>query len=848
MAKISGSYQSLLRGVSQQPPEQRLPGQHSAQVNMMSDPVAGVTRRPGTVRIATSEAYLGLTSEAAAVDLATNFEVHPIKVGDKEFTFHTRRPGTTGPAGPLLYTRRGHSTVGFPDGAAVTTVMTTAAGEALANGINSMAVCGDFIAIAHTNPVTVTRTEKLETPDNRRKAHVQVRGGAYSRKFTIKFKRVGGAEILAEYTTPASAYGGTLDTSDIAASDSAYTKKVNDRVNAYNSEVTKWIGTAAAAIQPQAIAVQLGTAFLDNGGTAQGVTVGVESGTLAITSPGDIEYLEVLDGGDGSLLKGTWQEVPAVEDLPAYAFAGKVVRVAPRDSDVYYMEAHSDKGGFSQVVWKECSDVAVAFNSLFCVGVYANDLWIIGANPDDLTTQLDLMGFDPGAVVVPEFSSRTAGDDDTNPEPHFVGREITYLGIFQDRLLVGSDNVVNASLVGGYFSFFRTTVLSVPDDDPVEMFATGTEGDTLRRGVIFDKSLILFGESAQYAIPGAVPLTPATANIMQSSRHIGATVIAPLALGNLVFYARSSGSYSSLYQINIGSVADTSNSIDVSAQLAAFLPGRLGSMVGLSNPNCVVMHMTDAPHSIFVYRYIDAQDGSRLMDSWHRWDFSPLCGTVAGVSQFNDKLRIHFVHPEPVDASTYPAVSVDEVSLAAEPPVLPYLDSMKPSDGATLGRVGTHQAWGGNVSAARQWQGTKSRDPGPLVSDLGFESGLMTGYPMDGYFTPTPPVRRDQNDAPITTGSLVVDSLTVVFRDTGGFTADVSTDWDSYEAARYIGRTLGSLDNLVGRRSLHRGTEIVPIGQDTRDYEATIRTIDWLPLSVTSLDWVGQYFNRTRRA
>ena len=37
MAKISGSYQSLSRGVSQQVPEARLDGQHPEQVNMISD-------------------------------------------------------------------------------------------------------------------------------------------------------------------------------------------------------------------------------------------------------------------------------------------------------------------------------------------------------------------------------------------------------------------------------------------------------------------------------------------------------------------------------------------------------------------------------------------------------------------------------------------------------------------------------------------------------------------------------------------------------------------------------------------------------------------------------------------
>ena len=48
MSTWESSYKSLLQGVSQQIPKERLPGQVSAQLNMMSDPVTNLRRRPGT--------------------------------------------------------------------------------------------------------------------------------------------------------------------------------------------------------------------------------------------------------------------------------------------------------------------------------------------------------------------------------------------------------------------------------------------------------------------------------------------------------------------------------------------------------------------------------------------------------------------------------------------------------------------------------------------------------------------------------------------------------------------------------------------------------------------------------
>ena len=46
--KLSGSYASIARGVSQQASSQRLDGQHAEQNNLVSDPVIGLVRRRGS--------------------------------------------------------------------------------------------------------------------------------------------------------------------------------------------------------------------------------------------------------------------------------------------------------------------------------------------------------------------------------------------------------------------------------------------------------------------------------------------------------------------------------------------------------------------------------------------------------------------------------------------------------------------------------------------------------------------------------------------------------------------------------------------------------------------------------
>ena len=53
MSYMESAHKNLLMGVSQQQPQDRLPGQLSQQINMISDPVTGLRRRPGTEYIST---------------------------------------------------------------------------------------------------------------------------------------------------------------------------------------------------------------------------------------------------------------------------------------------------------------------------------------------------------------------------------------------------------------------------------------------------------------------------------------------------------------------------------------------------------------------------------------------------------------------------------------------------------------------------------------------------------------------------------------------------------------------------------------------------------------------------
>lgn len=856
MAKVSGSYKSLIRGVSEQVPEERLPGQHAAQDNTLSDPVRGLIRRQGSVLV-----HETAVQHTTAGDLAVSYRGEDIKIEDRELTVLLRRPGAapatgaghghdhtghgahdTGPAVWCLQ-RGAYSTTS--DGQVLQTRISGAAVAALAGGVNAHAVVGRFLLLAHTGTVTASDTsEQWNTPTNKRLATVQVRGGAYSRTFTVRFKRAGGPEVTATYTTPASSYGGTLDTSDIAAGDPEYQKKVNDRINAYNSAVTKWLGTAAAAIQPAAIAEELRAAL-----AAEGANVGDVArvgATVMVATSTDIEYLKVDDAGDGSLMKGTFMSLKDADELPPTAPIGMVVEVTPTGDEAYYLKAAgtgtSTVGGVSvgPVTWTECPATNSVPANPFCIGLIHNDVLYVGATPADLEASLPA----GHGITVPAIGGRVAGDADSSPAPHFIGRVVTYMGVFQDRLLIGSENVLNASRIGDYFNFYRVSALTVPDDDPVEMYANGSEDDTLRHGVFFDRSLIVFGDKQQYALSGKVPLTPATSTMAQSSAHRDAVRLRPIALGDLVFYAKADDVATRVYQISVGNTDDTTNSAEVTQQLADYIAGAPEHSVGISMPGAVVVKATGSD-ALYLFRYIDSAQ-ERVLDSWSRWTFAPAAGRVVALSTIGDRLRVIFARGSGASLR----LAVDEFSLVPGSGKTPYLDSRSPADltARSLDLAAMHCAYGDTALPTASWQGVQTvtvDTVAQLRAEVGDVPGLWLGFPFTSSTRLTSPFPRDSSDAPIVTGRTTISALVLAYANSIGMRVDVTTPYGDSVALDYTGLTFGQA--YVGYLTPRSGVQRVIVGREVRDYEATIHSKLWHPLAITSIDWVGQYMNNTRR-
>lgn len=928
--KTSGSYSSLVQGVSQQVPQNRGPGQMSEQINMIPDPVEGMARRQGSMWQAERNLFLTPdTFEAQSLE-AAGYRVMEYNNAGNDFVIMYRYAPSVGTALPLLlgYNRTTKQVLTFARNAVDVELDKVRDG-----GISAITAVGKYLFFAGNTTVPAVNSNNVwESGANQQETVVWIRGGAYARTFSVTVTKTDNTQVTFSYTTPTSSYQGTLNTSDIPlyAADPAggtetraqgativadpahpgygtavlqmadwspttltakfsatlltnvspanpanasqyrwdagsgfvlfhsstigdggytlnythtkvvtnpsYTSEVLARTNAYNSAVTAWIGSAAEAIQPNNIAESLRLAAV-----AAGLPGATRQASTIIFH--NVKGVIVNDGGDNSLIRGVANEVTSIDGVSDIHLIGKVVRVrAARSEESFYLRAESKDpavtSGYTEVTWVEGA------GTIHTLGNTLQYATVVGTTINAASTAALLSVLVPGTH--PTYVDSAVGDADSNPVPFFVGKTITYLGVFQDRLVVGAGAVIRCSRIGDYLNFFRSTILTLPASDPMEFLAKGSDDDVLRHGVLYDKDLVIFGDKRQYVVSGRVALTPTSALMATMSSHADAAGSPPVAAGGLIFYGKVDRKSTSLNQIQPGLNPESPDSFLVSSQLNTYLMGKTVELCAISKPSVIAMRTTNARNSIYLFQYLDTQEG-RKQDAWYRWDFNPALGTVIGISPSPEGLLVYYLRV----AYDTTWLVVDLCPFSSELSSTPYLDSQRGyyamMDAGSL-RVGAGDPWRLAFDDSSEYflLGGDMADAADILLAYPAATGPVVGADYTSSFTPTSPFVRDRNSQAINSGRLTITKDLITLANSTGMISEV-TGKNGVTTVEFNGRVLGDPNNILGREPVTSGQVSVVIGLETRDYSLTLKARKWFPFTVTAIEWVGQFFNNVRR-
>ena len=447
------------------------------------------------------------------------------------------------------------------------------------------------------------------------------------------------------------------------------------------------------------------------------------------------------------------------------------------------------------------------------------------------------------------WALRKVGDEDSNPDPEFVGHQIKDIAFHRDRLVLIIDEHVSYSQAGDYTNFWPDSITQTVDSDPFSRTAGTEKVNVLHFSVPFRKSLFVTSEEAQFEVFSPQALTPDKAVIDASTEYGIDTQCRPYPHGNELYFASPQGSTSRIfaYYYDDNSVSNVAE--DISAHCVGYLPKRIEKIVGHTPTNTLFFLSPNRRAYVYVYRqYWDG--GDRAQSAWCRWHFTN-GAAVQDIAVVEDYLHIQIEYDDDkvhllklnLDETAIP----DQVCLDRQVMLTGSYDAV--ADETTFTLPFDHRSsgsWrvvpGDNFPSNRAFALLEAAFRGAnqltVTGDWSADK-CHVGITYESDVELSRLHYREDGEA-VTTGKLQLKRLVLDYVDTGALRVDVTPEKRST-------RTHPLPTEPVGGELLRRGYFRVPAKGNASTLKIVVANDAHLPYTITSLAWYGFFSELSRQ-
>jgi hypothetical protein len=217
------------------------------------------------------------------------------------------------------------------------------------------------------------------------------------------------------------------------------------------------------------------------------------------------------------------------------------------------------------------------------------------------------------------WKPREVGDNETNPLPSFVGFPVDSISFFKNRIVFTSRQNVICSQAGDYFNFFASTVITIVDNDPIDLSAGSTKPIKLTETLATSSGLLLFGDNGQYILQTTTEsFSPKTAEINLLANYSLFESVSPIDIGNSVLFMEENAKSSAVYEMALSqSIGGKPVIIELTRLIPTYIPSAIYQFKASQAANTVALVSRQDPTEIYLYRYF--QNGDTRISGWFRW-------------------------------------------------------------------------------------------------------------------------------------------------------------------------------------------------------------------------------------
>lgn len=787
--KVDGSVSSVLQGVSQQPRRSRLPGQCTTQVNMVSDPVQSLSRRPPLEWVDT---LFSVQDNVQWFQYNRFGEIFLIAVWNGNLKIYD----LTGVEYPVRYDNDSD--------------------DYLVGGSMSFTSIEDTLFVLNTNKTALMLSTTLTYTKN--SAIVYILGGNYGKSFTVN-------------VTVTTALG-------VATTNSVTFTTPNGSVATHIADI------ATTKIATELYDDLILTALFTGGR----ITVARKDDHIYIHATGATETLsvQVSDDANGSLMKVTGSTAKDANSLPRYAVNGHIVEIIGTDSslaDNWYLQFKTvdttvaNGSGFGMDgYWVECvaPNVTFQFDKTTMPHVLRYDF-------DEDEFFLD----------IGEWQNRSAGNNESNPLPSFVSNTINDLSVLHGRLVLISGVNMATSATNRPFALFKSSANVTVPSDPIDISSTATDLASFDKIVAHNRDLFIFADGGQFLVPGRSPISPDNAVVVKTTGFNANLAARPVSSGQSLFFALNYGQYTGIREFYTVSSGELDDSRPITEHVLRYMPGRIKHLACSSNFDILLASTTVDDNTVYIYEYVWNGD-EKVQSSWSQWItrypiefFMFVEGTIYFVLNMDGQYVLHKVDLDlPDDGDSGYSVRLDsKITVVGDSS-----NKITIPDELPLEDLIFVETIGGNNPGMSLSVDSIDED----LREVTFQDSidgvtLCYGYPFMSEYSPTIPYIPDEDGSKISTGILQIRNFILQLARSGPFYSKITSKYADDIITYHTPIFINDVDTLCGEPALSNATTRVPFMNNADHAEITFYTDKITPFTILDIEWLGDYRKRGQR-
>jgi hypothetical protein len=809
MALISEQINSLINGVSQQPPTIRLGSQCEEQINGLVTVAEGLKKRPPLEHVAKISNKTDTDAKVHWIDRDEN-ERYAVIVASDQFSTDFSSD-FTGSEIEISDLEGASQSITGGDSAALGYMTTANARDNL-----KLFTIADYTFILNKNTTVAKSTETTATRNHEAIVFLKQASSAQTFKILIDGASVGGITSNNNATT--------------------MTGSIFDRLDALSGfTATEFDGSNVH------ISKDDGTDF-----------------TIHAKAP-ETNMIAIKD------------TIADFSDLPSTTKDGFTIKVTgePEESADDYWVKHVNQNDADRGEWVETVEPGLA-NELDQDTMPHKLIKNPSTDPWDDAFDTDF-GSEDFSVSPISWIPREVGDTQTVPDPSFVGQTINDMFFHKNRFgFLSNENIVLSEL-GEFFNFYHTTATDLLDTDIIDLASPSNEVSILQNAIAYSEDLYIFSDFAQFKLSefAAGGLTPANAKLSLITQYEHDKLVRPIVLGRKIYFADTADGFTTIREFGLIEDLQEQTAEDVTGHIPSYIPGNGYELVGHDGLMFVLSTETDERNTIYPYKFL-FQRGEKKLSSWSKWVFKA-SEKVIGLRVFDEIAYFVIVRPDGTYLDKMSLQDANLQGLTPSTTQLPFkvhLDRLVELTGSynsgndeTTWTLPYPDGFGDTFQVIQgpAWESQEGRritgvtqptETTLVVSGDYSAHSCFVGKEYEFRYEFTEPTIKDSEGSSkrqrsVPGGVLKIRKFNVNYFKTGYFEFKVTPENRDAYTYVFTGRALGSILNNVGTVPFNTGSFKKLILTDAKELTLELISSSYLPCAFTGADWEGNYVVRT---